>query len=305
MPRVVDLSRTVRENTDLLRRLLGEGIELVTPLCAESACVRADPSQMLQVVLNLAINARDAMDGRGRITIATSRVDVDAATAKDVVGANAGPYVLLTVEDTGHGIDPNIRPHIFEPFFTTKTPGNGTGLGLSISYGIVRQSGGFITLDSEPGKGTTFQVYLPRTEAPESVEAPVDEEPVRGNGEVILLVEDENAVRSVAAQVLRRNAYHVIEAGNGAEALDKASAHDGEIDLLITDLVMPVMGGLDLAARLRRLRPHVRVIYTSGYANDAGDLHSATRTGMSFLPKPYVPGVLERRVRDVLRVSRR
>jgi two-component system, cell cycle sensor histidine kinase and response regulator CckA len=299
LPVVLDLDRVVLDAARMLRHLIGEDIELVTLPDAPGASVKADPTQLTQVILNLAINARDAMPHGGTLTIRTANTFVDGAYASTHPGVVPGEHVTIAVSDTGHGIAPEVLPHIFEPFFTTKAPGLGTGLGLATSYGIVEQSGGHITLESEPGRGATFFVHLPRV-GHAGGEPGSRAAGTRGGQEIILLVEDEEMVRVVASSSLRAKGYQVIEAANGQEALALAAAHRGPIHLLVTDVIMPLMGGVELAARLARTRPDTRVLYTSGYTQDPMVLHGAGGAEGTFLPKPYVGEVLTRRVRDLL-----
>jgi two-component system cell cycle sensor histidine kinase/response regulator CckA len=297
-PGVLDLNRVVLDGVRMLRHLIGEDIELVTLPEASGASVRADSTQLTQVLLNLAINARDAMPHGGTLTIRTADTTFDQAYADTHPGVAPGGYVTIEVADTGHGIAPELLPHIFEPFFTTKPAGLGTGLGLATTYGIVEQSGGHITLQSEPGRGATFFVHLPRAGDGHGIPAPGEEGP-RGGPETILLVEDEALVRAVASSTLRAKGYRVLEAVNGVEALAVAAAHHGPIELLVTDVVLPQMGGVELATNLARVRPETRVLYTSGYTQDPVVLQGAASEG-AYLPKPYVGEALARRVRELL-----
>ena len=297
-PRVIDLNQVVKDSEPLLGHLIGEHIALAVRCDAVRANVRADPVQITLVILNLATNARDAMQEGGTLTLRTGEVHLDGAYAAAHPDVTPGPYALIAVSDTGTGIDPRVRPHLFEPFFSTKPPGLGTGLGLATAHGIVSQSGGHITVESEPGRGTTFFVYLPRVEEPaEIVEPHVDEVP--GGAETILLVEDEAMVRNVASRILRAKGYHVLEAANGIEGLAQAKAHVGPIDLLVTDVVMPHMGGIELAVHLHRVRPNTRVLYTSGYSEQFIERGEFEVRG-EFLPKPYHPNTFTRRVRALL-----
>ena len=298
-PSVLDLNRVIVDGARMLRQLIGEDVELVTRPDAHGAHVRADPTQITQVLLNLAINARDAMPHGGTLTVGTSITAFDRAWADRHPGVAPGEYVTVAVCDTGHGIAPDVLPHIFEPFFTTKPPGLGTGLGLATSYGIVEQSGGHITLTSEPGRGTTFFVHLPRVREGGDV-AGEEGGGARGGRETILLVEDEEMVRGVASGSLRAKGYHVLEARDGHEALAVAAEHQGPIHLLVTDVVMPVMGGVELVASLARARPETRVLYTSGYTQDPAVLRGSGGDEGAFLPKPYVGETLTRRVRELL-----
>jgi CheY-like chemotaxis protein len=300
-PRVVDLNALVSELEKMLRRLLGEDVTLATRLAAGLGRVRADPGQLEQVIMNLAVNARDAMPRGGNLTIETADVTFDATYAADHYPAPPGAYAMLAVSDTGTGMDPDTQAHLFEPFFTTKDKGKGTGLGLATVYGIVKQSGGFIWVYSELGAGSTFKIYLPRVEAAADpalrVQASV---PVGRGTETVLLAEDEAPVRAVARQTLERHGYRVLEAPSAEAALDVADRYSGPIHLLLTDVIMPGLSGRDLAVRLATLRPDVRVIYMSGYTDDAITRHGVLEPGFVFVQKPFTPDALARTVRDVL-----
>jgi two-component system cell cycle sensor histidine kinase/response regulator CckA len=300
-PRVLDLNALIRESTKMLKRVLGEDIELVTVLEPHLARVNADPGQIDQVIVNLAVNARDAMPQGGRLTIETQNVVIGEHDAQKHASLQPGDYVMMAISNSGHAIDPGILPHIFEPFFTTKERGEGTGLGLSMVYGIVKQSGGWIWVYSEPGHGTSFKIYLPRVDkpVPSAEEKHVDIESQRGN-ETVLVVEDEESVRKLTCQALRTYGYHVIEAASGGEALLACERRAQPIPLLITDVVMPQTSGPELAARLRQLRPEMRVLYTSGYTDDAVVRHGLLDQTVSFLQKPFSPGALARMVREIL-----
>jgi CheY-like chemotaxis protein len=262
--------------------------------------VKTDPGQLEQVILNLTVNARDAMPQGGRVTLETANVELDQVFAAEHPGSRPGQYVALTVRDTGTGMDPATRARLFEPFFTTKGAGKGTGLGLATVYGIVKQSGGYIGVESEAGKGATFTVYLPRVE-----EALETEEPVlplaeipRGT-ETVLLVEDEEAVRDLAREILQQEGYTVLGARHGGEALLLGDRHPGPIHVVVTDVVMPEMGGRELAGRLAASRPGIKVVYMSGYTDEALEAHGVLGSG-AFLRKPLTPDVLVRKVREVL-----
>ncbi len=300
-PTVVDVNVVVRDIERILHRVIGEHITLRTSLDPGLAPVLADPSQLDQVIMNLAVNARDAMPGGGRITIETANVPLDTELAQVHPDARPGGYVLLTVSDTGTGLSPDATAHLFEPFFTTKEVGKGTGLGLATVYGIVRQSGGFIGVDSEPGRGTRFRIYLPRAESPakEPVKSHVAPSTASLEAGTVLVVEDEAGVRHLARDVLRRSGYRVLEAADGAEAL-RLVAQEGTIDLLLTDVVMPGMSGAELAERFRALRPRARVLYASGYADEALGSHGLPSGGVPYLQKPFEPDDLVRRVRELL-----
>ena len=299
-PRVLDLNVVVQECEKMLKRLLGEDIELLSRYARDLAKIRADPGQIDQVIMNLAINARDAMPDGGKLSIETKDVVLDESYETEHFGVRPGPYVMLAVSDNGVGMDRETQARIFEPFFTTKEVGKGTGLGLSTVFGIVKQSGGSIWVYSEPGKGTTFKVYFPKAtgEDVDSLPAP---KPVTLEGkETILLVEDQDDVRRVALQILRRYGYHVIEARNAGEALLTCEQHPRTIHLLLTDVVMPQLGGRKLAERLLKLRPDMRVLFMSGYTEHAVVEHGVLESGTAYLQKPLVPEALGRRVREVL-----
>jgi two-component system cell cycle sensor histidine kinase/response regulator CckA len=301
-PRILDLNAVVAETEKMLRRLIGEDIQLMTVLDEHVGPVRADPSQMDQVLMNLAVNARDAMPRGGRLTIETGNVVLDQAYAREHAGVEPGHYVMLAVSDTGHGMTPEVRSRIFEPFFTTKDPGKGTGLGLATVHGIVKQSEGHIWVYSEPGRGATFKVYLPRTDAPGlaiEAPAPVPIELPRGS-ETILLVEDEASLRELVRECLEASGYKMLEASHGTAALEVGERHPGRIDLLMTDVVMPGMSGRELAEHLRASRPEIRTLYMSGYTDDAVVLHGVLAEDMAFLQKPFTAAQLARQVREVL-----
>ncbi len=305
-PKVINLNDSVAAMNSMLRRLIGENIDLVTVLEPDLGPVRADPGQIEQVIINLAVNARDAMPEGGKLTIETVNVELDHAYASHHVGVQPGAYALLAITDTGHGMDAETRAHLFEPFFTTKERGKGTGLGLATVYGIVKQSGGTIWVYSEPGRGTTFKVYLPQMgsilEVSPTVPAP-EAEPVKGS-ETILLVEDEETVRALAREVLQEAGFHVLEAQHGTEALTLSGQYEGPIHLLVTDVVMPQMGGRVLADRLIVERPGLKVLYMSGYTDNAIVHQGVLDKGTVFLHKPFSPTVLARKVRELLDAPR-
>jgi len=292
--RLLDLNAVVAAAGSLIGRLIGEDILLSVDLQPGLGHVRADPTQLQQVLLNLAVNARDAMPEGGRLSISTREAEPGS------VGA-AGPHVELAVADTGHGMTEEVRRHLFEPFFTTKAVGKGPGLGLAVVYGIVKQSGGHIDVETGPGVGTTFRICLPRVADPEPPRPPVEAGPPRR--ETVLLAEDEDAVRALARQVLGSGGYAVLEACDGAEALRLAERHPGRIDLLVSDVVMPGLGGLQLADRLRARDPTVKVLYLSGYVQDEVLRHGVSRAEVHFLAKPFSPGALAEKVREVLGTS--
>ncbi len=279
----IDPARLVGGLEPLLRRLLREDIALTTEIAPAVGRVRADAGQLEQVLMNLVVNARDALPRGGAIAIKVEEVTRDR-----------GRFVVFAVSDTGTGITPEVRARIFEPFFTTKPAGKGSGLGLAVVFGIVTQSHGFVEVDSAPGAGTRFQVFLPRVDDAEAVAAPRAVEAPRGGDETVLVVEDDVALRRLAAAALTTRGYRVIDAGTGVEAIDAAAAHDGPIDLLVSDVVLPGMSGRDLAILLRAARPDLRVLLMSGYPADA------TVGETPFLPKPFSPSALAARVRDVL-----
>jgi PAS domain S-box-containing protein len=301
-PTVLDLNTLVDETESMLGRLLGEDIQLATALAADLGAVKTDRSQIEQVILNLAVNARDAMPQGGKLTIETANIEMDDAYARDHFPAKPGAYVMLAVTDTGTGMSPETQTHMFEPFFTTKAKGQGTGLGLATVYGIIKQSAGYIWVYTEPGHGTSFKIYLPRVmQLPERRAASAPSQPAAMDGtETVLLAEDEAAVRAVARQALQRHGYTVLEAQSGEAALDLAQRHSGRIHLLLTDVIMPGMSGRALALRLVPMRPDVRIIYMSGYTDDAITRHGVLEPGVTYVQKPFTPDALVRKVREVL-----
>jgi two-component system, cell cycle sensor histidine kinase and response regulator CckA len=301
-PRVVDLNDVVLHVQRMCRRIIGEDIELITIPANPLWKVKVDPGQLEQVILNLVINARDAMPDGGRLTIETCNVVFEEDYAQVNLGAAPGSYVVLSVSDTGIGIDKETQAKIFEPFFTTKEKGKGTGLGLSTVFGIVKQSGGHIWLYSEPGKGTTFKLCFPRTaDAGDSLlpTSPVPAAAPRGT-ETVLLVEDDAQLRALARTILVRQGYHVLDAATPAEALQISESYSGSIALLVTDVVMPQMNGRELARKLHASRRDTKVLYMSGYTDNAIVHNGILDPDLAFLQKPITPAVFARKVRQVL-----
>ena len=300
-PRSLDLNEVLGRVDALLRRVIGEDIVLLMKLTTPLARVSADPGQIEQVIMNIAVNARDAMPRGGRLTIETANVELDERFAAQHPGGSAGAHVMIAVSDTGTGMDEATQKRVFEPFFTTKGIGKGTGLGLATVYGIVKQSHGSIWVYSEPGQGATFKIYLPVTTAAPAEPATMDVEPVSLAGtETVLLVEDQTETRSVIRETLYRRGYAVIDAANGVEAVEKARQHKDPIHLLLTDVVMPEMSGRRVAEILDAERPGIRVIYMSGYTDDAIVHHGILDAGLAFMQKPFTAEALLRKVREVL-----
>jgi len=301
--KVIDVNNLLLEMDKMLHRVIGEDIELVSVLAEDLGRVQVDPGQMEQVIINLALNARDAMPRGGKLTIETANVDLDKAYANSHVGVQPGRYVQVAVTDTGVGMTPEVRERVFEPFFTTKEVGKGTGLGLSTVYGIVKQSKGNIWVYSEPGKGTTFKVYLPQVEErleEEREKARRLEGELPQGGETVLVAEDDGDVRSLVVQILKKQGYKVMEAANGEEAFMICEKHEGAIDLLVTDVVMPVMSGRELTDRLLLLQPKIKILYMSGYTDDAVVRHGVLEEGVNFFQKPFSMEALVLKVREVL-----
>jgi PAS domain S-box-containing protein len=300
-PKILSLNEVVRDVEKMLRRVIGEDIELVTQFTEGLGSVQADPGQVEQVLLNLAVNARDAMPSGGQLVMQTSNVEVDESFARRHLGLHPGSWISISLSDTGGGMDPETLAHIFEPFFTTKEKGKGTGLGLATVYGIVKQSGGYIHVESEMGKGTTFVIYFPRVASvPESQAAREPSLVPAGGHETILVVEDEEGVREVTVESLSAKGYTVLAARHAEEALRLARDHAGPLHLLLTDLILPGTPGRHLAEQLSALRPGLRVLYMSGYSSEASLSPSAPSSGSGFLPKPFSPAMLARRVREIL-----
>jgi nitrogen-specific signal transduction histidine kinase/DNA-binding response OmpR family regulator len=301
-PKVLDLNGIVTENLKMLTRLIGEDIDLVMVPGAELGAVKADPGQIEQVIMNLAVNARDAMPHGGKLTIETANVTLDENYARFHAPVRPGEYVMLAISDTGLGMDTETQSHIFEPFFTTKGP-RGTGLGLSTVYGIVKQSEGYIWVYSEHGKGTSFKVYLPRVSATGEMVAvqPAVTALRPGQGdETIMVVEDEPNLRRLARQALESQGYSVLDAADGASAIQVSNSHQGPIHLLLTDVIMPGMNGRELALRISSLRPETRVLYMSGYTENAIGHNGTLDEGITLLQKPFTLPALKAKVREVL-----
>jgi CheY-like chemotaxis protein len=304
-PRELDVNDLVQRVGVMLRRLIGEDIELRLTLAPSLPAITADPSQLEQVVMNLALNSRDAMEQGGRLSIATGVATFDVGFCHAHPEYRPGRYVRLTVEDNGCGMTAHTKAHLFEPFFTTKGPGKGTGLGLATVYGIVQESRGFITVSSYAGAGTTMNVFLPSLDGPaRSATAPTVERDVVTGDETVLLVEDEDAVRNVATLALTMNGYRVLAAGSGPAALRLLDAGGDTIDLLVTDVVMPEMSGGQLAEAIRNRFPTCRVLFMSGYNEEMAISHGQPGRNDAFLQKPFTPQVLARKVRDILDRSR-
>ena len=299
-PKVIDLHVLVRDMQKLLHRVIGEQIEIRTEFAAAESRVKADPNQIEQVILNLGVNARDAMPRGGRLTIVTGNVTLNGDRPAELVDLPPGEYVALEVGDTGEGMDADTRSRIFEPFFTTKGPGKGTGLGLATVYGIVKQSGGGIAVESEPGRGSTFRIFLPL--AREAVEAPAAEGPILRamRSETVLVVEDEEIVRELVCAVLEEQGCEVIAAGRGSEALQVLSERGCSPRLLITDVVMPEMSGPEVARAVRARCPEIRVLFVSGYSEHEITAEGLQEGEVDLLQKPFTPEKLVRKVAEVL-----
>jgi PAS domain S-box-containing protein len=298
--KVVDVNAIVADMERLLRPLIGEDVEFVTNLTPEAAHTRADAGQLEQVLMNLVVNAKDAMPNGGTLTLQTEEIVVDESHRLGPAFIRPSRYVVLSVSDTGMGMDKETQSRIFEPFFTTKEKGKGTGLGLSTVYGIVKQSGGYVMVQSEKGRGTMFQIYLPRVEGVAEKHAPPVIHAASGGTETVLLVEDEESVRQLVRETLAAKGYRVVEAENGESGIATAAQHDGKIDLVITDVVMPGMGGRELVRQLAQTRPQTKVLYLSGYTEDAILSEGSVESGAAFLQKPFTLQSLSRKVREVL-----
>ena len=300
-PRVLDLNGVVAGMAQMLKPLIGETIELDSLLAPVLGRVKADPAQIEQIILNLAVNARDAMPHGGRLTIETANVDLDDAFVETHPGATGGPHAMLSVRDTGTGMSPDVQAHLFEPFFTTKGVGKGTGLGLATVYGIVKQHGGYIRIESEPGVGTVVRIYLARAApVPDPATEPAADAPAAAGSGTVLVVEDEGELRALATEVLGIAGYSVLSAASPNVALEIARQHAGPIHLLLTDVVMPEMSGRDLADRLVQARPGLKILYMSGYTDDAIVHHGVLDPGTVLLQKPFTPDKLTRMVGDLL-----
>jgi two-component system, cell cycle sensor histidine kinase and response regulator CckA len=302
-PRMVRINELILQTEKMLRRLIGEDIDLVTIPAASQDIVEADPGRLEQVIMNVVVNARDAMPNGGKLTLETGVVNLGELYSAKQLGVAPGPYVIVSVTDTGIGMDEATQSHLFEPFFTTKERGRGTGLGLATAYGIMRQSGGAIRIQSEIGKGTTVRIYLPavraKAPAPQEKAAAAHTGPLTG-AETILLVEDEARVRKLIVDVLTARGYRVLEATRGEEAIKLCKTHQGEIDLAVVDVVMPELSGPELVRQIAPLRPGARVLYISGYTDEAIVHHGIPESGAAFLQKPFLPDALARKVREVL-----
>jgi len=304
-PKVLDLNAVIADTLKMLRRLIDENVELVAVPEPALGRVSADQGQIEQIIMNLTVNARDAMPHGGKLTISTGNAEMDDAFVRRNPGAVPGSYVVLSVSDTGCGMDHETQAHIFEPFFTTKGEGKGTGLGLATVYGVVKQSGGYISVESEPGKGSTFRIYLPRIEETVAATSCVDGGGEKAYGcETVLLVEDAHALRELARELLEAGGYTVLEAANGADAISLAEKHPGPIHLLLSDVVMPGMNGPELAGKIIGGRPDTKVLYMSGYTGDALPVRELLNSGAALLHKPFTGLSLATKVREVLAAAK-
>jgi two-component system cell cycle sensor histidine kinase/response regulator CckA len=302
-PRILDLDELLSDIKKMLVRLIGENVEILMVAGSDLWQVEIDPSQMEQVIINLAVNARDAMPNGGKLTIQTANtyLDDNYFSEHNIFEGQPGSYVMVAVSDTGSGMDKETQEHIFEPFYSTKEKGKGTGLGLSTVYGIVKQNKGFIWVYSEPGQGTTFKIYMPRAEEKVKTEEKVQTSEKHLSGsETVLVVEDDDSLRNLAQKTLRQYGYRVLTARNGEDALSIGKEYEGQIDLLLTDVVMPTMNGKETAERLQPLYPQMKVIYMSGYTDDAIVHLGVLEPGINFLQKPFSPEPLAIKVREVL-----
>jgi PAS domain S-box-containing protein len=299
-PKVLEVNRLVSSMTAMLQRLIGEDVDLRIVLRPDVGRVHADPGQVEQVLMNLVVNARDAMPKGGILTVETANVELDESYASRHIEVRSGPYVMLAVSDNGAGMDEATRARLFEPFFTTKGAGKGTGLGLSTVFGIVKQSGGSLQVYSEPGSGTSVKVFLPRIEQPAALDPETQKKTARRGHETVLLVEDDDMVRNLVRETLERDGYTVIDANSPTEARRAADRHQGAINLLITDVIMPKTNGRELAEQLLKRRPNLKVLYMSGYTDSAIASSGVLQKEMSFLQKPFTPAALVNKVREVL-----
>ncbi|MGQ0645433.1 MAG: response regulator [Elusimicrobiota bacterium] len=309
LPKVVDLNAVIQDLSKMIKRLIPENIAVVPVLAADLGRIKADRGQLEQIIVNLAANARDAMPGGGRLTIETANARLDGETSAAYPEVKEGPYVMLAVRDTGSGMDSETRKRIFEPFFTTKPAGRGAGLGLATVYGIIKQSGGHIFVDSEVGSGTAFRIYFPLVEAreeagPRAEEAPPAVRSFRGS-ETVLVVEDEESVRELTRRVLAQNGYRVLDAPNAGEALLVCEKHRGPVDIMLTDIVLPRMSGRELADRLAPLHPEMRVLYMTGYTDPAVIQEEVLDHGKPLILKPFEPETLLKKMREALEKNRR
>ena len=302
-PRVLELNAVVAGTEQLLRRLIGEDVELSVALDPALGRIKADCGQLEQIIMNLAVNARDAMPGGGKLTIETSNVELGEKYISQHLSMDPGPHVMLAVTDTGCGMTPEIQAHIFEPFFTTKEFGKGTGLGLATVYGIVKQSGGSVWVYSELGVGTTFKIYFPSVDANVEIVEPIEQMKSASEGsQTILVVEDDEALLQVTRRSLDEAGYTILAAATPARAIEMSESYPGPIHLMVTDVVMPGMSGPRLAARLSSLRPEMKVLYVSGYPDDAIVHHAVLEPGLAFLQKPFSPKKLVHKVGEALLV---
>ena len=300
-PRVLDLNETVDGMLKMLRRLIGEDIDLAWEPDTNVWPVKMDPAQVDQILANLCVNARDAISGTGKATIRTSNMLLKEADCTKHAGLAPGDYVMLSVSDDGCGMEKGILDKIFEPFFTTKEVGKGTGLGLSTVYGIVRQNEGTVSVESEPGKGTTFKIYIPRHSGEDEAPArTVSDEMPMGNGETVLLVEDDSGILEMCKTMLERLGYRVLAANTPDEAMEMARNHPGDVRLLMTDVVMPRMSGRELAACIVKIRPEIRTLFMSGYTADAIARHGVLNKGIHFIEKPFSIHTLASKVRETI-----
>jgi CheY-like chemotaxis protein len=299
--KVLDLNTLLRDLEKMLRRVIGENIEMVIQLVGDLGRISADVGQIEQVIMNLVVNAKDAMPSGGKLTIETTNVEFDESYARSHVDVKPGRYVMFSVSDTGVGMTPEVKDRIFEPFFTTKEKGKGTGLGLSTTYGIVKQSEGHIWVYSVQGKGTTFKIYLPRVNEPlEEIWKEVLKEELPRGKETILIVEDEEEVRKLAGKILERQGYRILETSNGDDALLACERRKSPIHLMLADIIMPGMSGSELAKLLKPLYPEIKILYMSGYTDDAIVRHGVLEKGVNYIQKPFTMEGLARKVREVL-----